>query len=218
MDKKNVVFILGSPRKKKNTYVFAKSLMKSFEDRGNPTRIFYSIDNFENLTDKLIGTLRNSHIVCFLCPLYADYLPYPMIKTMEMILRDQKQVLEGKYLFGFSQCAFPFWRLNEGSLKAMEIFGKQAKMKWLGGLAYGGAGMMACNDLSEMGKKGQKLIEGFELCAQSILKGEKIPEEAQKLFKFGIPGILKRPVGLFLNHRIKKMEKELGVEIGKKAY
>ena len=137
---------------------------------------------------------------------------------MEMILRDQKQVLEGKYLFGFSQCAFPFWRLNEGSLKAMEIFGKQAKMKWLGGLAYGGAGMMACNDLSEMGKKGQKLIEGFELCAQSILKGEKIPEEAQKLFEFGIPGILKRPVGLFLNHRIKKMEKELGVEIGKKAY
>lgn len=218
MDKKNVVFILGSSQKKKNTYVFAKSLMKSFEDRGNPTRIFYSIDNFKELTDKLIGALRSSDVLCLLTPLYADYIPYTMIKTMEMLLKSQKHILNGKYLFGFSQCAFPFWRLNEGSLKAMEIFGKQAKMKWLGGLAFGGAGLMDCEDLSEMGKKGQKLIKGLDISAQAIIKGETIPPEAQKLFEFSIPGIFKRPVGLLLNHRIKKIEKELGLKIGEKAY
>ena len=219
MPDKTAAFILGSSRKKKNTYVFARSLMKAFEKRDYNPKILNSIDNDKELSDSFIQTVETADIICILTPLYADFLPSHLIRVLELLQNSStRRSLKGKRLFGFSQCAFPFYRLNECSIKSMEIFARKTGMQWMGGLMCGGAGMMDCEALEEMGKKGKKMIKALDMSAEQIVKGEKVPEEAQKLLIVNLPRFLKRPVTWFINRNVRKIEKEIGKDLEREAY
>lgn len=218
MADKTVTLIIGSSRKKKNTFVFAKSMQHAFENHGYSAEIFYSINNYQGLTDSFIHGIQQSQILCILSPLYADFMPYHLLKTLELVEERADLDLKDKKLFGFSQCAFPFYRLNECSIKSMELFAKKMKMNWTGGLMYGGAGMMDCEALEEMGKKGQKMIQALDLAAEGIVQIGKVPEKSQELLAMNIPGILRRPVMWFINRNVKKIEKEVGKPLDSQAY
>jgi len=218
MPDKTAAFILGSSRKKKNTYVFARSLMKAFEKRDYNPGIHYSIDNVKELSDSFIQTVETADILCILTPLYADFLPSHLIRVLELLEDGHNQLLKDKRLFGFSQCAFPFYRLNECSIKSLEIFARKTGMRWTGGLMCGGAGMMDCEALEEMGKKGEKMIKALDMAAEEIAQGKKVPEEAQKLLIVNLPRFLKRPVTWFINRNVRKIEKEIGKDLEREAY
>jgi len=218
MADKKVTFILGSSRKKKNTYAFAKSMMSAFEKRGYSTETFYSIDNYKGLQESLIQELGQSQIVCILCPLYADFMPYHLVRVLELLEAQPDLDLKGKQLFGFSQCAFPFYRLNECSIKSMEIFARTTNMHWSGGLMYGGAGMMDCESLEELGKKGQKMIDALDMAVEGMVQTGIVPEKSQELLAMSIPGFLRRPVMWFINRNVRKLEKEIGKPIGTQSY
>jgi len=218
MTDKIVAFILGSSRKKKNTFVFAKTMIQAFEERGYSTQILYSIENYQGLRDDFIKGIQQSQIVCILSPLYADFMPYHLVQTLELIEAQKDLDMKGKALFGFSQCAFPFYRLNECSIKSMELFAKKLKMNWTGGLMYGGAGMMDCEALEEMGKNGQKMIKALNLAVEGITQTGKVPEASQGLLAMNIPGIFRRPVMWFINRNVKKLEKEIGKPLDSQAY
>jgi len=218
MADKTVTLILGSSRKKKNTFVFAKTMIQAFEERGYSTQILYSIENYLGLKDAFINGIEQSQIVCILSPLYADFMPYHLVKILELIEAQKDLDLKDKKLFGFSQCAFPFYRLNECSIKSMELFGKKLKMTWTGGLMYGGAGLMDCKALEDMGKKGQKMIQALYLAVEGITQTGKVPNESQELLAMNIPGILRRPVMWFINRNIRKLEKEIGKPLDSQAY
>jgi hypothetical protein len=218
MSQRHATLLLGSSRKRKNTMVFATSLSESLERRGYSTEFFHSIDAYVEIPDIMLDSLKGSEMLCVLTPLYSDFLPYTLIKTLEELSDKYRDVLRGKSLFGFSQCAFPFWRLNEASLKSIELFGKENGMNWLGGIAYGGAGMMDCKHLSEMGSKGEKMMKGFDMAVSAMAEGKKIPEECQAEFELNIPGMLKRPVCWMINKRIRKMERETGKHFEDRPY
>lgn len=137
---------------------------------------------------------------------------------MELIEAQPNLDLASKKIFGFSQCAFPFYRLNECSIKSMELFAKKERMNWTGGLMYGGAGLMDCEALEEMGKKGQKMIQALELAVEGIVDTGKVPKKSQELLAMNIPGILRRPVMWFINRNVKKLEKEVGKPLDEQAY
>jgi len=218
MTNNKVAYILGSSRKKKNTYAFAKSLMHSFEKRNFESTVLYSIDNYNRLTETFISTIKESETICILCPLYADFIPFHLVKVLELLESQKDLSLKGKKLFGFSQCAFPFYRLNECSISSMAFFVRHTAMHWTGGLMYGGAGMMDCESLDELGKKGQKMILAMDLAAEGIIQSGKVPSQSQELLQMNIPSFLKRPVMWFINRNVKKIEKEVGKPIDAQAY
>ena len=192
--------------------------MHSFEKRGLKSTVLYSIDNYNGLTDTFIGTVENSQILCLLSPLYADYMPFHLVRVLELLESKKDLDLQGKKLFGFSQCAFPFYRLNERSIKSMGFFARKTAMHWTGGLMYGGAGLMDCESLEEMGRKGKKMILALDLAAEGILQTGKVPRQSQDLLQMNIPSFLKRPVMWFINRNVRKIEKEVGKPIGTQAY
>src|SRR6056297_4296522 len=109
-------------------------------------------------------------------------------------------------------------RLSLLSIKSMELFAKKLKMNWTGGLMYGGAGMMDCEALEEMGKNGQKMIKALNLAVEGITQTGKVPEASQGLLAMNIPGIFRRPVMWFINRNVKKLEKEIGKPLDSQAY
>ncbi len=218
MSDKNVTFILGSSRKKKNTFVFAKALKASYEKRGFSTDIFFSIDLYRGLTEPFIHAVNQSRMICILSPLYADYMPFHLVKVLELIEGQPNLDLQGRSVFGFNQCAFPFYRLNECSIKSMALFTRRMKMNWMGGLMYGGAGLMDAESLEEMGKKGRRMIQAFDLAVDGMVQNGIVPEKSQKLLAMNIPGFFKRPVMWMINHHVRKLEKEIGQALDAQAY
>lgn len=83
---------------------------------------------------------------------------------------------------------------------------------------YGGAGMMDCESLEELGKKGEKMIDALDRAVEGMIQTGKVPEKSQELLAMSIPGFLKRPVMWFINRNVRKLEKEIGKPIGTQAY
>jgi multimeric flavodoxin WrbA len=217
MDKR-ALLIVGSSRKKKNTYIFAKTFRKAFEERGVKTTMIYSIDNYDKIKTETIQKVNISDIVGFLSPLYADYMPAHMLKFLEMLSEKNSVILKNKILFGMSQCAFPYWKLNANSVKSMEFYAKENSMNFAGGLSYGGAGLMDGESFEEMGSRGKKLIKGINIAVEGILNDSKIPEISQKLFELIIPKIFTYPMLWYVNANTKKLEKKIGKNIETQAY
>jgi len=218
MNDHKAIIVLGSSRKKKNTFVFAKAMKASFEKRGFSTELFYSIDLYRGLTQPFIQAINASQMICILSPLYADYMPYHLVKLLELMEAQPDLNLRGKKGFGFSQCAFPFYRLNECSVKAMALFAKQMNMDWTGSLMYGGAGLMDCESLEQMGKKGRKMIRAFDLAVEGMIQTSTVPEKSQEMLAMTIPGFLKRPVMWMINKNVREVEKEVGQPLDVQAY
>ncbi|HWQ29420.1 MAG TPA: hypothetical protein VN549_00405 [Negativicutes bacterium] len=83
-------------------------------------------------------------------------------------------------------------------------------MNWLGGLAYGGGGMIDGKRMEELGKRGEKITGGFRLALDNMLKGDRIPAEAQELLTLRIPRLLYGLLAAFLNTKAAKLAKESG--------
>jgi len=213
---KTVCLFLGSPRKKQNTYQFSQAFLQDFERLGWSVERHFLSENFPELSPVFLGDLGDSSLFGILSPMYADFLPYPMIQVLETLSDSHGGLLEGKSLFGFSQCAFPFWKLNLPSLGAMEFFGRQNGMQWLGGLAYGGAGMMAGQPLESMGKRGKKNLRGIKLMVEAVVEGRIVPHEAQELLEVNLPDWTRKPLSWFLNARVKKIQKQVGKDLSQK--
>ena len=216
MSPKKVCLFLGSPRKKQNTFQFSQAFLREFEALGWSVERHFLSENYPDLSPVFRTDLEDSSLFGILSPMYADFLPFPTIQVLETLTDKHPGLLKGKSLFGFSQCAFPFWKLNLPSLGAMEFFGRQNGMQWLGGLAYGGAGMMAGRPLESMGKRGQKNVKGIRRMVEAVVEGRIVPHEAQQLLEVNLPGWTRKPLSWFLNARVKKIQKQVGKDLSQK--
>jgi len=207
MSKINITIINGSPRANKNSCAFARSIEKTARRKKMDTEIFWVMKSFslKSVDPDLIESIEKSGLIIFISPLYADFITYPMVWMMEQLKKDFNNELKGKVLFGISQCAFPYWKLNIASLNAMSFFAEECGMRWYGGLGYGGAAFIDGKNLEEIGKSGRKLIKAFDSSLEFLLKNKKISFEIQKSLEIKVPRIFTRPLAWLLNKRIKKM-------------
>lgn len=221
MDKKRLLLLNGSPRKKGTSYSFSRTIKLLAEDKGSTAEIMHVIDYFDGKEDfnHLKGLIEQNDIIAIISPLYADTLPYPDIWFMEKLARDYSHELKGKDFFAIGQCGFPDITRIEPLLESSRYFALETGMNWLGGLAYGGGAMLDGALLEDLGKNGEKLISGFKLALDSILKGKEISPEVQKLITMKIPRLLNWPLAAFLNNNAKKLARENGnVDYKRKVY
>lgn len=222
MNKKRLIILNGSPRKKGTSFSFGRTIKQLAEDGGNTAEIIHIIDYFDGKEDfhSLKSILAESHIVGLVAPLYVDTLPYPTIWFFEKLHSEFKKELVGKTFFAICQCGFPEVKLLEPPLGSCRCFTEAMGMKWLGGLGYGGGAMLDGAPLETLGSKGRKITSGFKLALSDVLQGSEISSEAQDLLTFKIPKFLYRPLAAFLNYKAKSTAKKLyGVtDLERKVY
>lgn len=207
-----LILINGSPRKKGTSFSFCRTLAQLAEDYGYQAEIVHGIDYFDGKesVEQLRDKLEAADTVCLSLPLYVDTLPYPAIWLLEQL--EQNSNLQGKGFFALSQCGFPDYTLLTPSLTSCRLFAETVGMKWLGGLGYGGGAILDGAKLEDLGKKGKTLIEAFRLTIKFVMEGQEIPPQAQEIIKVKIPSILKRPLALFMNFRIKSIARSHGIK------
>lgn len=221
MNSKKIILFNGSPRRKKTSYSFARTLKKLTEDKGNTAEIINIIDYCEQKQsfEKLREIINQSDIIGLVAPLYVDTLPYPAIWFLEELSNKIKEELEGKSFFAIGQCGFPDIKLIEPLIGSCKCFADKTRMKWLGGLSYGGGAILDGAHMEDLGKKGEKITSGLSIALESIIKEEDIPSKAQDLLTIKIPKILYRPLAEYLNFNSRRIAKKNGVtDIERKFY
>jgi hypothetical protein len=221
MDAKRFLLLNGSTRKKGTSYSFSRTIKMLAEESGNTAEIIHAIDYFDGKEklEHLKGLISQSDIIAIIAPLYADTLPYHDIWLLEKLADEFSHELRGKVFFAVGQCGFPDITRIEPLLNSCRLFAEEMEMKWLGGLAYGGGPMINGSHLEELGKRGEKIIQGFRLALKCILKGEEISAEAQELITVRIPKLLYWPLAVYLNNNAKKQARQNGnIDYTKKVY
>lgn len=217
---KKVILINGSPRKKGTSYSFARTLEMIAKSMNHEAEIIHVYDyiNHKKSVDDLKVILSDTDIVGLIAPLYVDALPYPVIWFLERLLQQCSMELTGKGIFAIGQCGFPDITRCDPILDTCRHFAEELKMDWLGGLGYGTGPMINGANLETLGKRGQAIINGFEIALKEMLEGNTIPKEVQDKITFKIPRIIYRPMCLYLNNLAKKETIRRGVDIRHKPY
>lgn len=221
MDKKRILLMNGSPRKKGTSFSFARTIKMLAENKGCHADMIHIIDYFDGREDinSLKELIEQADIIAVSAPLYADALPYADIWFLERLAALYGKELKGKGFFAVGQCGFPDITRMEPLLESCSYFAQETGMNWLGGLAYGGGGMIDGKPMEELGKRGEKITEGFRLALDNVMKGEKIPAEAQELLIFRIPRLLNGLLAAYLNNKAEKLAKESGnTDFKRKVY
>ena len=221
MSYKRILLMNGSPRKKGTSYSFARTIGMLAENSGCNAEIIHVIDYFDGREDinSLKELMEQADIIAFSAPLYADTLPYVDIWFLERLVSLYGDELRGKGFFAVGQWGFPDITRIEPLLESCKYFAQETGMNWLGGLAYGGGGMIDGKHMEELGKRGEKIIEGFKLALDNILKDDTIPAEAQELMTFRIPRLLYGLLAAFLNSKAAKLAKDSGnLDFKRKVY
>jgi hypothetical protein len=90
-------------------------------------------------------------------------------------------------------CGFPEAVHADTALAICRLFGEQANLDWIGGLAIGGGGMLAGKPLAELGGRARAVTRALALTADAIAQGRVVPDEAQRLVRrLAIPAWLYR--------------------------
>ncbi|MGE5678484.1 MAG: flavodoxin family protein [Pseudomonadota bacterium] len=221
MEKKRILLLNGSPRKKGTSFSFARTIKILAENKGCQADIIHILDYFDGREDinSLKELMEQADILAVSAPLYADTLPYADIWFLERLAALYGKELQGKGFFAVGQCGFPDITRIEPLLECCKYFAQETGMNWMGGLAYGGGGMIDGKHMEELGKKGERITEGFRLALDNVMRGDKIPVEAQELLNFRIPRLLFGLLAAFLNSKAGKLAKESGnPDYGRKVY
>lgn len=214
-----LLILNGSPRRKKTSYSFSRTLKIISEQMYHEAEIINVIDYFmkENL-DSLMENIINSDIIALVAPLYADALPYPDIWLLEKLYNEHKDILKGKGFFTIGQCGFPDVTRIEPITNTGRQFAMETDMNWYGGLAYGGGAMLDGALLENLGKKGEKMILSFKLALDNIFAKNMIQQKCQDMITIKIPRIMFRPLAAYLNNMSRKEGRKYGTDIERKFY
>ncbi|HVP23594.1 MAG TPA: hypothetical protein VMS77_06750 [Conexivisphaerales archaeon] len=138
----------------------------------------------------LLGLVDRADLVVLAFPLYVDSLPSQAIRALELIAEHEKGSANpsGKSFVGIVNSGFPEARQNDYALAVCQSFARQVGFRWAGGLALGGGGMVGGRPLAEGGGGVRNQRAALEMAADSLARGEVIPEKATSLMsKLGIP-------------------------------
>lgn len=189
----HAALLVGSPKGPKSTSnALGTYLLEKLEEQGVTSGKVYvnqSLSSTENQAT-LLSLIDNSDLIILAFPLYVDSLQSQTIKTLELIAEHQKgkHELSKKSFAAIANSGFPEAKHSETALAVCRIFAKQVGFTWAGGLAMGGGGMISGRPISELGGMVRNQKKALEMAAESLAKGEAIPEKAVVLMsKLGIP-------------------------------
>jgi len=211
----SALLMLGSPRahSESNSYSLGSYLLGQLEKKGVKTSLVHvnRALRSDGAFAKLRDSLDRADLVVLSCPLYVDSLPASVIHVMEMLAGERKvQDVSRKRFLAIINCGFPESKHTEIALAICRRFAKEAGMKWEGGLGLGGGEALGGRPLEEVGGLARNVRNSLRLTAESLVKGDPVPESAKELIsKPLIPSFLYRWIG---HWGWKRQAKQYGVK------
>lgn len=183
-----VLLLVGSPRGLNSTSnALGGYLLEKFSGKGYETEKIYirSSINSEKGPGELLNAVRSADLIILASPLYADSLHTGVIKAMELITEDRgKRPPEKKQrLLFISNCGFPEASQNSVAVSICKRFSKEAGFEWAGGLMLGGGESIGGRELNKIGGLARNVRRSLEMAADSLQRGEPLPEEAVLLME-----------------------------------
>jgi len=182
----NALLLVGSPKGSLSTSVsLGNSFTSRLEELGLSidTEYLYKLIKKEDGQIKLLSKVEDADLIILAFPLYIDCLPAGVIKALELIAenRQSKSNLKNQGFVVIINCGFPETQHNNTAIAICKIFAREVGFEWKGALALGMGGVFGRKSLEERGGMVRNITKGFDIAAQALSVGEKIPEEAIEL-------------------------------------
>lgn len=211
---KRVLLIIGSPKLQESTskslgnYLIQKLQTKGFESESFVAHKALKSDDNRNM---LLSAINNADLVVIAFPLYIDCLPYLVIKIMELVAENRKEMknLMEQRLICIVNNGFPESHQNNTAVAICRQFAKETGFEWSGGLQLGGGEAINGEPLHKVKGMARNVIKSLDLAATALSENNPIPQEAkEKMAKFLVPAWLYRLAGMM---RWKRDSKKHGV-------
>jgi hypothetical protein len=196
-----VLLMIGSPKGSASSSAsLGNYLIHKLEENSLKSEVIHIHKLIKNKKGKLklLSMMDEVDLIVLAFPLYVDSLPAPVIKVMESIAESRKK-LEKSIQQAFSiivNCGFPEVEQNDIAIGICEIFAKEVGFQWKGGLALGMGPILRGKPLKDRGRVVRHIVNGLDLAADALSKGQEIPKEAKdSLAKRSMPKILYTKVG-----------------------
>jgi hypothetical protein len=183
--KKKILLFIGSPKPKEST---SESLGKYLiaqlsENYDSETFYLWKAIKSDKTIGRLLDEIESADLLVWSLPLYVDSLPYPVIKTMEVILDNpSKTGSKEKEMMAIINSGFPEAHQSKYALEMCKEFAVEAGFEWIGGLARGGGMSVNGRPLKDCPKyMVRDIIESLEITSSAIMKGSRIPDKAIRL-------------------------------------
>jgi len=171
----------------------------------------HRVDRNSRSRQSLIRSVEKANLVVLAFPLYADGLPYPMIRALEIIAAQHSNVAcvgqqSEQRLTAIVNCGFPEAFHNDTALAICGQFARETGRHWAGGLALGGGGVIDGQPLLKIRRLAHNVIRSLDMAAVALSRNRDIPLEAMALMsKPMVPNRLYRLVASmkFINQAIR---------------
>ncbi len=127
----------------------------------------------------LLQATKDADLVILTFPLFADSLPAPAIKALELIAeyRRAQPGLKPQRLMAIANNGFPEASQNNLAIEMCRQFAHQAGFEWAGGLTVGGGGTISGVPLSQIKNRAGRLMQALDCAAGALAQGNPVPPE-----------------------------------------
>lgn len=176
----HITWLIGSPKAQGSTSEALGAYFTSQFDGAAVSRFqAHKVIRRQKDTVAFLNDLDNADLFVVSFPLYVDALPYVLTKTLEWVLvhRETNPHTKSQRLVCIANCGFPEAHHNQLALEMCQVFAKQSRFAWAGGIAIGAGGAIGGRPLDHLGKMVENYRNAFDEAAQQIIAGEMIHEE-----------------------------------------
>jgi hypothetical protein len=187
-ESKTALLLLGSARAPSTSASLGGYLMHGLGKGGFKTQTLTAWRTIKTSAGRqeLIRSVQEAHLMVLAFPLYVDCLPYPLIRSLEIIaahfkIDDKRSSETPKQVVAVVNCGFPEAHHNQTALDICRQFACQMGWGWSGGLAMGGGGIIDGKALNKVRWVARNVIKALDLSAAALCRNDPIPEQAVRL-------------------------------------
>ncbi len=183
MSTRTFLALVGSPRAHATSQVFARYFADQLAARGWQTEVLSLAGAIRKPEGwpALAERFRDADTVGLCTPLYVDSLPAEATLALERLVDVAPTRPQG--FFALVNCGFPEAAQNDTALAICRHFARQAGRTWLGGLALGGGGALAGQQVEKTRGMMPHLCAALEQAVAALDTGEAIPAATQALIR-----------------------------------
>ncbi len=143
------------------------------------TRILWKAHKSESTITELLAATERADLLILAFPLFADSLPAPVVKALELIAQQRMQgTAKLQRLMVIVNSGFPEAKQNDVAVAICRQFTRQAGFEWAGALRLGGGGVVDGQPLQAVQDRAGTIIRALELSAEALAQGQVGPSEA----------------------------------------
>ncbi|HAE43022.1 MAG TPA: hypothetical protein DCG34_08925 [Clostridiales bacterium] len=171
IEKKNVLFLIGSPKRTRSTSEsMSDYLIESIKAKADwLVEKIHILTNIHDNPDAIAKAANQSDVIVLAFPTYVDSLPSHVIRAL-MLMENRLNKTKSREFMVLINCGFPETFHNDNALKICRYFAKQNDLIWRGGIAVGAGGAIVGKKLADLGGMAGNLMKNLAVLADRLVE------------------------------------------------